>query len=242
MTLTPELRPIADTGVLVEFADHIDDGIHQRVLNLDAAVQSATIAGITELIPAYSSLFVGYDALQTDYATISRSIYALLNTGSNQPIDANHWRIPVCYEHDYAPDMPEVCETLNLSAEEVIAHHTAGLYKVYMYGFAPGYAYLGGVAERIQIPRKPGPVMDIPTGSVMIAGPQSLITTVVMPSGWWVIGRTAHTPLQADKDRPFLFSVGDTLEFVSVSRLEFEQALHRGQPSTHGLTASNDIR
>jgi len=138
MTLTPELRPIADTGVLVEFADHIDDGIHQRVLNLDAAVQSATIAGITELIPAYSSLFVGYDALQTDYATISRSIYALLNTGSNQPIDANHWRIPVCYEHDYAPDMPEVCETLNLSAEEVIAHHTAGLYKVYT---RPGDGY-----------------------------------------------------------------------------------------------------
>lgn len=222
--MTPALRPIADTGVLVEFADSIDDGIHQRVLNLDAAIQSAALTGITELIPAYSSLFVGYDALQTNYETVSQSIATLLDVGNNKAIDATHWQIPVCYEHEYAPDMPELCSTLKLTADEIIAHHTAGLYKVYMYGFAPGYAYLGGVPERIHIPRKPGPVMDIPTGSVMIAGPQSLITTVVMPSGWWVIGRTTQTPLQADSEHPFLFNVGDTVEFVTVPKQEFEQS------------------
>jgi len=73
--------------------------------------------------------------------------------------------------------------------------------------------------------------MDIPVGSVMIAGPQSLITTVVMPSGWWVIGRTAQTPLQVKKTdkHPFLFNVGDTLEFTSVTKQEYlDQIKARG--------------
>ena len=223
MLVTPALRPIADTGVLVEFADHIDDSIHQRVLNLDAAIHSKCIVGITELIPAYSSLFVGYDPLLADYEAVSDEITALLDVSSNTTIDARHWEIPVCYESEFAPDLPALAEQLELSTEEIITQHTAGRYKVYMYGFAPGYAYLGGVPDAIQIPRKPGPVMDIPVGSVMIAGPQSLITTVVMPSGWWVIGRTAQTPLQLQKagEHPFLFNVGDTLEFTPVTKGEY---------------------
>ncbi len=246
--MTPALRPIADTGVLVEFDDVIDDSIHERVLNLDAAIQNAvtqkaashstasedivgqteSAAGITELIPAYSSLFVGYDPLLTDYATVSRLITTLLNVSGDSKSKARHWQIPVCYESDYAPDMPALCATLNLSAKQIIAHHTAGRYKVYMYGFAPGYAYLGGVPQPIHVPRKPGPVMDIPSGSVMIAGPQSLITTVVMPSGWWVIGRTAQTPLRANSDHPFLFNVGDTLEFTALSEDEFHSHESKG--------------
>lgn len=241
----PTIRPVADTGVLIEFADHIDDHIHQQVLDLDAAVQSSAPTGITELIPAYSCLFVGYDSLITDYDTVSNQIRALLhasdratgNAGNTAPPQRSnikstpdHWQIPVCYDTAYAPDLPELSSRLNLSTEEIISQHTAGQYKVYMYGFAPGYAYLGGVPEAISIPRKPGPVMDIPIGSVMIAGPQSLITTVVMPSGWWVIGRTAKTPLQSSDDRPFLFSVGDTLEFVSVSEQEYlSQSQAKGQ-------------
>ena len=238
----PAFRPIADTGVLVEFADHIDDNIHQRVLDLDAAIHEATIHdaalqsdaqpeapnGITELIPAYSALFVGYDPLITDYENVTQYISTLLNVSSSNTLQPNHWQIPVCYDLDFAPDLPELCATLKLSAEEIIAHHTAGVYKVYMYGFAPGYAYLGGVPERIHVPRKAAPVMNIPTGSVMIAGPQSLITTVVMPSGWWVIGRTAKTPLQAGSDHPFLFSVGDTLEFTAISKQEFIDHTDKG--------------
>lgn len=223
MRLSPTLRPIADTGVLVEFADVIDDAVHQRVLSLDAALQAQPPTGLTEMIPAYASLFVGYDALQTDYATISNSITSLLNVSAEQSGSTSHWQIPVCYAEEFAPDMASLCDTLNLSADDIIAQHCSPHYKVYMYGFAPGYAYLGGVPDNIQVPRKTAPVMDIPVGSVMIAGPQSLITTVVMPSGWWVIGRTRQTPLQPDSDTPFLFQVGDTVQFVPVSTTEFYQ-------------------
>lgn len=217
----PQFEPVADMGVLVEFGNIIDDEVHARVLELDRNLDKTQFSGITEIIPAYASLYVGYDALQTNYVSVSEHIKAHLDIVSEKGGKAQHWQIPTCYEGQYAPDLAELSENLGMTENEVVKRHIEGTYKVYMYGFAPGYAYMGGVPEEIQFSRKQVPQMDVPTGCVMIAGPQCLITTMKMPSGWWVIGRTAKNPLQANSDRPFLFNVGDTIEFVQVSEQEF---------------------
>ena len=86
-----------------------------------------------------------------------------------------------------------------------------------MYGFAPGYAYLGGVPDPIQVPRKPVPLRDVPAGSVIIAGPQCLITTLTMPTGWSIIGRSPTRVLTDDPDHPFLFDIGDRVMFERIS-------------------------
>jgi inhibitor of KinA len=82
-----------------------------------------------------------------------------------------------------------------------------------MYGFAPGYAYMGGVPLALQLPRKPVAERGHPVGSVIIAGPQCLITTLPMPTGWWVIGRTPLAVLDPLGERPFRFDPGDTIRF-----------------------------
>ena len=91
---------------------------------------------------------------------------------------------------DLAPDLGAVANATGLTEEAVINAHLAGDYKVLMYGFAPGYAYLAGVAKAIQVPRKQSAVRDVPAGSVIIAGPQALVTTIIMPTGWSIIGRS----------------------------------------------------
>jgi inhibitor of KinA len=98
-----------------------------------------------------------------------------------------------------------------------------GDYGVFMYGFAPGYAYLAGVPECIQLPRKPEPVRGVAAGSVVIAGPQCLVTTLTMPTGWWIIGRSPTRILTAQEDRPFLFDVGDRVRFRRIGRGEFDE-------------------
>ena len=70
-TSYPVLRPIADTGVLVEFGNLIDDAVHEQVLNFDAAIQQANIIGVTECVPTYTCVLVGYDPLLTDYDLVS---------------------------------------------------------------------------------------------------------------------------------------------------------------------------
>ncbi len=219
----PTMRPIADTGVLVEFGDQIDDGIHAQVLAMDRTVNAANLHGVTELIPTYAALYVGYDALLVGYAEITAQLETLLGQGDASTAQGKHWKIPVCYDAEFAPDLPELASALGKSEEFVVEQHTSATYKVYMYGFAPGYAYLGGVPPVIQHPRKPTPVMGVPPKAVMITGSQALISTVTMPSGWWVIGRSAINPLRGGNDDPFLFDVGDTIGFERMTRADFDK-------------------
>ena len=104
----------------------------------------------------------------------------------------------------------------------MIAAHLAGEYRVFMYGFAPGYAYLAGVPEALRMPRKATAVRGIAAGSVVIAGPQCLVTTLTMPTGWWIIGRSPTSILTGDPAAPFLFDVGDRVRFRRASRSEYE--------------------
>jgi inhibitor of KinA len=91
-----------------------------------------------------------------------------------------------------------------------------------MYGFAPGFAYLSGVPAAIQVPRKPSATRGIASGSVLMAGPQCLVTTLVMPTGWSVIGRSPTRILDPDSPSPFLFEVGDSVRFVRIDRARYD--------------------
>ena len=104
----------------------------------------------------------------------------------------------------------------------MIAAHLAGRYHVYMYGFAPGYAYLAGVPPALRLNRKPAPLRGVPAGSVLIAGPQCLVSTLTMPTGWWIIGRTPFAVLTGDPDHPFRLQTGDRLRFVPAPRSVLE--------------------
>ena len=91
-----------------------------------------------------------------------------------------------------------------------------------MVGFAPGYAYMDGVPAALQLPRKAVPVRSRPVGTVMIAGGQCLITTLPMPTGWWVIGQTRTPVLRLNDPQPFLLQPGDRVRFRRVDRAEFD--------------------
>ncbi|MEM6620202.1 MAG: carboxyltransferase domain-containing protein, partial [Pseudomonadota bacterium] len=94
-----------------------------------------------------------------------------------------------------------------------------------MYGFSPGYAYMAGVPDAIQVPRKRAAVRDVPAGSVIVAGPQCLITTLTMPTGWTIIGRSPTAVLTGDPAAPFLFAVGDQVTWERIDRATYDKRL-----------------
>lgn len=219
----PVFRPVADEGLLVEFGDRIERAVHDEVLRLDAALSPLTVPGFVEAVPAYVNILVRFDAMLTDHAAVEAALRALIAAPGAAPSARQVREVRVCYDADLGFDLPRVAEATGLSEEAVIAAHLAGDYRVYMYGFAPGYAYMAGVPEAIRLPRKTAPVRDVAAGSVSIAGPQTLVSTLVMPTGWWVIGRSPTRILDArSQTRPFLFDVGDSVRFVRISRAEYE--------------------
>lgn len=218
----PRFRFIAEHSVLVEFGNRIDAAIRGRVLALDRALREAPFAGYCEAIPAYAALLVRFDPLVTDHRSVVAAVEAAAIRDDGAAAAPALREVAVCYEGDLAPDLATVAEACGLSAEAVIAAHLAGDYQVYMYGFAPGYAYLAGVPEAIRRPRKPSPVRGVPGGSLLIAGPQCLVSTLTMPTGWWIIGRSPTAILTGDPERPFLFDVGDRVRFRRLTRAAFD--------------------
>lgn len=209
--------PVSDQAVLVELGTTIDAETNDLVHALDSALAANPFPGFREAIPAYVNILVLFDPLVTDHATVTRHLRQRAGLTSHAAKPARTHSVEVCYEPAFAPDLAEVSERTGLSGEAVINAHLAGDYRVYLYGFAPGYAYMAGLPAEIQLPRKPAPVPRIPAGSVIIAGPQTLVTTLLMPTGWWIIGRSPTPILTGDPAKPFLFDVGDKVKFVRVS-------------------------
>jgi inhibitor of KinA len=167
---------------------------------------------------------VSFDPLKTDHAAIETVLRQLIALPPLPEAAKTPREVLVCYDADLAPDLPEVAARTGLSPEALIAAHLAGDYAVYLYGFAPGYAYLGGVPQALQLPRKDAAVRGVSAGTVIIAGPQCIVTTLTMPTGWWRIGQSPTRILRDDPARPFLFDVGDPVKFRRISRAAFEAA------------------
>lgn len=214
----PRFRAVADHAVMVAFCDVQDAAAHARVLHLDQALRTDPCPGLTEALPAMVSLLVDFDPRLTDHRAVADHVRGLLDRPvPARPAPPPH-EVPVCYDAGLAPDLDMVARLTGLTPQAVIAQHLAGTYHVAMYGFAPGYAYLTGVPAPLWLDRKPAAVRNVPAGSVIIAGGQCLVTTLTMPTGWWVIGRSPARILTGDADRPFLFDVGAQVRFRRMSR------------------------
>ena len=223
MTTTfPRCRAVADQALLVEFGDTIGDAANDQVISLDTKLAQTPFPGFNEAVPAYVSLLVYFDPVVTDHDAVEKAINALLlapplprTKGINRPVD-------ICFDDDFSPDLAEVSRQTGLSCDAIIAAQLSATYHVVMYGFAPGYAYLSGVPAILHLPRKPSAKRGVAAGSVIIAGAQCLITTLTMPTGWWIIGRSPTQILLPDPAKPFLFDVGDTVHFHRINRATFD--------------------
>ncbi|MCQ0969624.1 allophanate hydrolase subunit 1 [Paracoccus sp. TK19116] len=219
---TPRITPVADRAILVVFADDITEAAHEAVLRLDAALQDSAAPGIVETVPAFVSLLIVFDPIRTDHNAVAGLVRASLSRPAARTASPQIHDIAVCYDGDLAPDLDDVARLAGMSRDAAIAAHLAGDYSIFMYGFAPGYAYMAGVPESLRLDRKQSARRGVPAGSVLIAGPQCLVSTLTMPTGWWVIGRSDATILRDDPERQFLFDVGDRVRFRRVRRDELK--------------------
>ncbi len=222
--MIPVAKPVGDTGLLFEFGTEIDPTVFDHILALDHILADDPPIGMLESVPAYVSLLIVYDPLLTDAAILEGEVRRRIGRAGGPAALGSDHVIPMCFDDDLAPDLDEAAARLQMSPDAVIAAHLAAEYRVYMYGFAPGYAYMDGVPAALHLPRKAVPVRSRPVGSIMIAGGQCLITTLPMPTGWWVIGATAMPVLRPDAAQIFLFQPGDRVRFRAQSRAEFAAA------------------
>jgi len=185
-----------------------------------AAVRAANPPWLQDVVPAYASVGVFFDADAIRCAAVLDWLQTLEIPATAEGLGHRH-EIPVCYE--FAPDLPRVAEHCHLSSDDAIRLHTTTEYTVRAIGFVPGFPYLGYLpAELCGVPRLPSPRVRVEPGSVGLTGRQTGLYPLPRPGGWNLIGRTPLTVVDV-ADGYFPFRVGDRVRFVRIDESEYHR-------------------
>jgi KipI family sensor histidine kinase inhibitor len=204
------ISALGDTALLAELGTRLDTALNTRAIALAAALRKRR--DVRQAVAAYASVTVHFDPEQATVVSLGAAIKRLAAKRPKVEVPGRLHRIPVFYDGE---DLDDVTSSLNLSREQLIAMHTGPIYRVFLVGFVPGWAYLGPLPEELYLPRRKVPRMRVPPGSVAIAGRQTGIYPLPTPGGWHLIGRTPVKLFLPDSDPPCLFRTGDRVKFFA---------------------------
>ncbi len=207
---------------IVYFADQTSAEVSAQIQSAVTRIQSSLGDKLVDLVPSYASLLVIFDLDRVDHYAVKQALRSALSDLKTVDSQAgNIVTLPVYYSLESGPDLPLIAERAGLSNEEVIAIHQQLEYRVYAIGFAPGFAYLGEVDERIAAPRLATPRQKVPRGAVAIADRQTAVYPAVSPGGWNLIGLCPTRMFDPDKQPSMPVAVGDRVRFEAIERERF---------------------
>lgn len=200
------------TALLVRFADTASSHSLARCRGLLTALNAAKLPPGTELVPGYGEIMIDLSDT-TALAEARRVTQEAVSKARPVPADGTRLhRIPVHYD---GPDLIEFADQSGLAAAEVIELHSRPVYDVFLVGFAPGFAYLGPLDSRLHRVRKSTPRPRVEAGSIGIGGSHTGIYSIASPGGWWLLGKTAVTVFDPERNdaTAFRFALGDRVKF-----------------------------
>jgi KipI family sensor histidine kinase inhibitor len=218
----PQFQSASDRSLLIYFADRISLDAHRQVMKLLRLLQSEPVTGVCNLHPAYCSLLVKFEPLMCNAKGLEAALRQYIARTADQPApEARTVEIPACYGDEFGPDLADVAAHNGVTPEQAIELHSSASYVVYFLGFVPGFAYLGGLPERLATPRLATPRRAVPPGSIAIAGDQTAVYPFATPGGWRLVGRTPLAMFQPNRQSMSLVSIGDHVRFRPISPAEF---------------------
>ena len=192
----------------------VDLTCQQRIWCLAKALRQLAIC--RDIVPGMNNLTVIFDPEKTSGDEMLAVMEQQWKAVQRHTYSSRTLQIPVHYGGADGPDLGVVAAHAGMTPEEVIAAHSLADYVVYFLGFQPGFAYMGGLPDRLATPRRADPRLTVPAGSVGIGGAQTGIYPSVGPGGWNLIGRTDLSLFDPLREEPILLRPGDLIKFVAV--------------------------
>lgn len=218
MTFNLTYKPYGERSILVEWPAVVDEKILRDIIQFKTLIETKNIKSIVELKHAYNSLLISYNVICRNFdndVNLLKNIYK--SSKSNNDTMSVLWKIPVCYDGVFGIDLEAVSIEKKLSQEVIIERHSQAIYTVYFIGFLPGFLYLGGLDESLNVPRKSTPRLQIEKGAVAIGGNQTGVYPSESPGGWNIIGNSPIEFFNPKLEHPCFARPGDKISFHSVS-------------------------
>ncbi len=187
----PVYQPLGDRAVLVSYEERIDPEINERVRFLSEVITRQGFPWLEEAVFSYRSVLVIYDPQKIHFSQAVGALEKIerrLAPSRSSPPDI--YEIPTVYGGAYGPDLDRVAEATGFPQGGVIDLYASTTFTIYFLGFLCAQPYLGGLPEKLRVPRLDNPRLHMPAGSVGIGGIQASLLTIDQPSGHNFIGRT----------------------------------------------------
>jgi len=243
----PRFLDCGDAALTIEFGNAITPELVAQVAALEQAVGAAQargeLPGLIEAVPTFRSLTLMYDPLRTRRTELDAALRALLGQpAAPATAAARLWCLPACYGGEPGADLADVAAATGLSAADVVAQHAGSSFTVYMLGFMPGFAFMGGLPAALAMPRRREPRVRVPAGSLAITGPLTAVYPWESPGGWQLIGHCPVPLFDARAAQPVLLAPGDRVRFEETSAArcsDIARALHAGELAAAAFARSS---
>lgn len=240
-SLPYELYPLGEQAVVIRWEGGIGESMRRIVTDAMRCLMQENHFNphVIELVRAYRTITVYYDPVQlylsqrepaSPYELMTRWIRSRLEPSGSGCLSASLPEeessvitVPVCFSGQYGPDLNVIAQHAGLSIHEAVQLYCSAVYVVHMIGFLPGFPYMSGLPERLAAPRLSKPRLEVPAGSVGIAGTQTGIYPMASPGGWQLIGRTPIRLFDPGRERPSLLQAGDRVRFEPIDPTEFTE-------------------
>lgn len=212
----------SDHSITVEFSNEISEEVNKKVRFLSDKLQEKNSNRIFEWVPTFRSITIYFDSTRLSLDSFKKYIIKLMSEYNGADTKKSRvFIIPVCYDSSFGLDLVDLSLYSGLTIDEIIDIHSSKDYLIYMLGFLPGFAYLGGLDKRISMPRLKTPRLAIPSGSVGIGGEQTGVYPLESPGGWRLIGRTPVKLYNPKANDPILYRAGDYIRFKPITMEEY---------------------
>jgi KipI family sensor histidine kinase inhibitor len=216
------IQPAGENALMIYLGEGMSAAVSARVQALVAALPAALGEHLLDMVPSYASVMVVYDAGATDHMAVTRTLHRLGLELERTEVPAGRLvELPAWYAAESGADLEDLARAAGLATDEVIALHSGTEYRVYAIGFAPGFAYLGEVDERIASPRLATPRQRVPRGAMAVADRQTAVYPAVSPGGWKLIGRCPTRLFDPAAEPSMPVAVGDRVCFRPIDREEY---------------------
>lgn len=214
-----------DRGINVELGATIDEQTNLRVNELAECIHQLQVPGVVDMVPTFRALFISYDPMHIDVNALIAIIEGALGSGARRRArSARLLEVPVLYGAEHEAELLEVARFAGLSARDVVAAHCAENYLVYMNGSAGGAAFIKMPPALSNVPRKRTPTIDVPSGTVLLAGGVgTAFKSLPGPTGWYSIGKSPLKQWLPTEDPPLLILAGDYVRYRQIDAREFEE-------------------
>jgi len=210
---------LSSHALLLEWPAARDRSTLLKINQLTTQLENQNINGIIDMVPGYHSLTLYHQSRTINGEQLIDLIEQLEIRKSKLKSIKEAVTVPVVYDLEANHDLSDVAAHLDMTMEEVIAIHTAPTYDVHFIGFLPGFLYLGGLDDRLVIPRRETPRIRVPAGSVAIAAGQTGIYPIESPGGWHIIGHTDMTLFDPFATPPCPITSGMRIKFEATASL-----------------------